>query len=80
MRPMLKELSSWLQVQVIVYIWLFVLINMEILDVMMEAPEQRLYIHIEDPENEKVYFGFSQFVTSGHYPSYGKKNECIYSN
>ncbi|RXQ96530.1 tandem-95 repeat protein [Ancylomarina salipaludis] len=27
---------------------------------------ERIYIHIEDPANECIYFGFSQFVNSGH--------------
>jgi gliding motility-associated-like protein len=40
------------------------------------TPDQRLYIHIENPETEKVYFGFSQFVTSGHYPYNGKKTDA----
>jgi gliding motility-associated-like protein len=39
------------------------------------TPEQRLYIHIENPETEKVYFGFSQFVTNGHYPNNGGKTD-----
>jgi hypothetical protein len=30
--------------------------------------DQRLYIHISDPEKEQVYLGFSRPVTSGHYP------------
>ncbi|MDE5420929.1 cadherin domain-containing protein [Ancylomarina sp. DW003] len=28
--------------------------------------EERLYIHIEDPANEQVFFGFSRTVDSGH--------------
>ncbi|RZT97181.1 gliding motility-associated-like protein [Ancylomarina subtilis] len=27
---------------------------------------ERIYIHIEDPINEQIFFGFSQFVNSGH--------------
>jgi len=30
---------------------------------------ERIYIHIHDPENEQVFFGFSQFVNSGHTPA-----------
>lgn len=33
--------------------------------------DQRLYIHIEDPENEVVYFGFSQFYDQPHWPNTG---------
>lgn len=29
---------------------------------------QRLFIHIENPDNEQVFLGFSQPVGSGHYP------------
>ena len=35
--------------------------------------DQRLYIHIENPSKEKVFFGFHQFVSSGHYPYSGRK-------
>ena len=35
---------------------------------------ERLYIHIQDPANELVYFGFSQFVNSGHTPSNSSGN------
>uniref|UniRef100_UPI003562BA9F hypothetical protein n=1 Tax=Ancylomarina sp. TaxID=1970196 RepID=UPI003562BA9F len=37
---------------------------------------ERIYIHIKDPANELVYFGFSQFVNNGHShsSSYGKVN------
>ncbi|MCZ4693251.1 hypothetical protein, partial [Ancylomarina euxinus] len=27
---------------------------------------ERIYIHIKDPANELIYFGFSQFVNNGH--------------
>ncbi|MCB9190683.1 MAG: tandem-95 repeat protein [Flavobacteriales bacterium] len=33
--------------------------------------DQRLYIHIEDPENEQVFFGFSQFYNQPHWPNTG---------
>ncbi|MCB9185743.1 MAG: tandem-95 repeat protein [Flavobacteriales bacterium] len=33
--------------------------------------DQRLFIHIEDPENEVVYFGFSQFYDQPHWPNVG---------
>lgn len=33
--------------------------------------DQRLFIHIEDPENEVVYLGFSQFVDQPHWPNVG---------
>lgn len=33
---------------------------------------QRIYIHIEDPDNELVYLGFSEVVTRGHYPCEGE--------
>ncbi len=29
---------------------------------------QRLYVHIADPSTEQVFLGFSQAVSSGHYP------------
>ena len=33
--------------------------------------DQRLFIHIEDPENEQVFFGFSQFYDQPHWPNTG---------
>ena len=33
--------------------------------------DQRLFIHIEDPENEQVFFGFSNFYTQPHWPNTG---------
>ncbi|MBL4586915.1 MAG: hypothetical protein JKX84_07675, partial [Flavobacteriales bacterium] len=33
--------------------------------------DQRLFIHIEDPENEVVYLGFSQFYDEPHWPNTG---------
>jgi len=34
---------------------------------------QRLYIHLSDPDNEQIFLGFSQAVTSGHYPCEGSE-------
>jgi len=33
--------------------------------------DQRLFIHIEDPENEQVFFGFSNFYSQPHWPNTG---------
>lgn len=33
--------------------------------------DQRLFIHIENPENEVVYFGFSTFYDQPHWPNNG---------
>ncbi len=33
--------------------------------------DQRLFIHIENPETEVVYFGFSQFYDEPHWPNTG---------
>lgn len=33
--------------------------------------DQRLFIHIENPETEVVYFGFSQFYDQPHWPNTG---------
>lgn len=33
--------------------------------------DQRLFIHIENPETEVVYFGFSQFYSQSHWPHDG---------
>jgi hypothetical protein len=33
--------------------------------------DQRLFIHIENPESEVVYFGFSQFYDEPHWPNEG---------
>ncbi|MBI1287084.1 MAG: tandem-95 repeat protein [Flavobacteriales bacterium] len=33
--------------------------------------DQRLFIHFEDPENEVVYFGFSNFKSETHWPNTG---------
>ncbi|MCF8459258.1 MAG: tandem-95 repeat protein [Flavobacteriales bacterium] len=33
--------------------------------------DQRLFIHIENPETEVVYFGFSSFYTQPHWPNEG---------
>lgn len=33
--------------------------------------DQRLFIHIEDPENEQVFLGFSQFYDQPHWPNVG---------
>ena len=33
--------------------------------------DQRLFIHIEDPENEQVFFGFSTFYDEPHWPNTG---------
>lgn len=33
--------------------------------------DQRLFIHIENPETEVVYFGFSQFYDEPHWPNIG---------
>lgn len=34
---------------------------------------QRLYIHINDPDTEQIFLGFSQAVTRGHYPCEGSE-------
>lgn len=33
--------------------------------------DQRLFIHIENPESEQVFFGFSQFYDEPHWPNNG---------
>ena len=33
--------------------------------------DQRLFIHIENPESEQVFFGFSQFYDEPHWPNTG---------
>ena len=35
------------------------------------SDDQRLYIHIDNPETEQVFLGFSQPVGSGHHPCNG---------
>jgi len=32
---------------------------------------QKIYIHIEEPDEEQVFLGFSMFVTDGHFPRVG---------
>ena len=36
--------------------------------------DQRLFFHIENPDQEQVFLGFSQSVSSGHYPCSGANN------
>jgi len=36
--------------------------------------DQRLFFHIENPAQEQVFLGFSQSVSSGHFPCSGAKN------
>lgn len=33
--------------------------------------DQRLFFHVADPNNEQVFLGFNEAVTSGHYPCRG---------
>lgn len=40
--------------------------------------DQRLFIHIEDPENEVVYFGFSTFYDQPHWPNEGSARTGYY--
>ncbi len=36
--------------------------------------DQRLFFHIADPDQEQVFLGFSQSVSSGHFPCSGANN------
>ena len=38
------------------------------------SADQRLFFHVANPNQEQVYLGFSQSVSSGHYPCSGAPN------
>ncbi|MEM6317596.1 MAG: Ig-like domain-containing protein [Bacteroidota bacterium] len=40
--------------------------------------DQRLFIHIANPNQEQVFLGFSQAVSSGHYPCSGAPNTSYF--
>ena len=41
-------------------------------------PDQRLFFHIANPEEEQVFLGFSQSVSSGHFPCSGANNIAFF--